>query len=155
TRFEAEWLTCVDPKPMLEFLGDHGSNRKLRLFAVACCRRIWPILRDERSRSAVELAEQSADQRISYRALDAASGEAEAAYEDAIPLTDTEDTPEAQIAMAAASAASYASNPDLRNDSNLHIVMDGATDAAPAGAQSERVAQAGLLRDILPVTFGA
>ncbi len=34
---EAEWLACTDPKPMLEFLRDKGSDRKLRLFAAWCC----------------------------------------------------------------------------------------------------------------------
>jgi hypothetical protein len=35
---EAEWLTCDDAKPMLEHLRGKVSNRKLRLFAVWCCR---------------------------------------------------------------------------------------------------------------------
>jgi hypothetical protein len=37
---EAEWLDCTDPTPMLDFVRGRTSDRKLRLFAVACCRLI-------------------------------------------------------------------------------------------------------------------
>lgn len=36
---EAEWLTCDNPPAMLKFLEGRASERKLRLFAVACCLR--------------------------------------------------------------------------------------------------------------------
>jgi len=57
---EAEWLKSDDPSRMLDFLGARISDRKLRLFAVACCRRI-EHLHDECAREAVEVAERYAD----------------------------------------------------------------------------------------------
>jgi hypothetical protein len=59
---EAGWLTSGEPDPMLQFLGDAASERALRLFGCACCRGIWHMLTDERSRTAVELAERFADE---------------------------------------------------------------------------------------------
>lgn len=58
---EAEWWVCENPKLMLEALQDQASERKLRLFACACCRHFWHLLIDQRSRTAVEVAERFSD----------------------------------------------------------------------------------------------
>jgi hypothetical protein len=58
---EQQWLAATDPGPMLASLRDAGHHRKLRLFAVACCRRLWNLLDNEAHRRAVELAERLAD----------------------------------------------------------------------------------------------
>jgi hypothetical protein len=60
---EADWLGCSDPEAMLRFLRTQmtfrtrAARRKLRLHACACCRRIWDLLGDERSRRAIEVSE--------------------------------------------------------------------------------------------------
>jgi hypothetical protein len=41
---EQEWLASTDPTPMLEFLRGKASDRKFRLFGVACSRRKWSSL---------------------------------------------------------------------------------------------------------------
>src|SRR5437588_8780012 len=38
---EAEWLECTDPRPMLQYLKGKAGERKFRLFACACVRRVW------------------------------------------------------------------------------------------------------------------
>jgi hypothetical protein len=58
---EQQWRTCTNPKPMLRFLRGNASNRKLRLLACACCRRVWDLLSEEESRQAVLVAERVAD----------------------------------------------------------------------------------------------
>src|SRR5579884_3426876 len=61
-----EWRACANPQAMVHFLGGKASDRKLRLFAVACCRNIWPVLPDKTSRQAVTILERIADG-LSYR----------------------------------------------------------------------------------------
>jgi hypothetical protein len=73
---EAEWLKCSDPNPMLYHLRHQRKSRKRRLFAVACCRRIWRHLRDIRVRHAVDVAEKFVDGMATADELTAAHREA-------------------------------------------------------------------------------
>ncbi len=66
---EAEWMAFTDPRPMLGALRGRAGDRKLRLFAAACCRRIWELLPDEECRSALETAERFADGLASLESL--------------------------------------------------------------------------------------
>jgi hypothetical protein len=58
---EEQWLACEDPIDMLLVPpGKTVGERKLRLFAAACCRRVWDVLSPD-NRAAVEVAERYAD----------------------------------------------------------------------------------------------
>jgi hypothetical protein len=76
---EEEWRSSSDPLRLLKRLNGQMGPRRLRLFAAACCRRLWPLLSDERSRRAVEVAERFADGRATRAELRTARDEAQAA----------------------------------------------------------------------------
>jgi hypothetical protein len=43
---EVDWLAGTDPMPMLGLIRGNADDRKLRLFAVACCRRVEHLFDD-------------------------------------------------------------------------------------------------------------
>jgi hypothetical protein len=80
---ETDWQGGGDVTAMLDELGDRLSVRKLRLFCVACVRRVWGQVTNPQSRRAVEVAERFAE----GRATEAERAQAEeqaryASYDD-------------------------------------------------------------------------
>lgn len=69
---EAEWRASQSPEAMLHHLTDRASARKLRLYAVSCCRRIWSLFSDDRLKHAVDVALRFADGRSTAVDLQAA-----------------------------------------------------------------------------------
>jgi hypothetical protein len=90
---EAEWLTCNGWPDWLEIWRyvPHQSERAIGLFGVACCRAVWHLLTDERSRRAVEVVERYAEGQASNDRLDEAHGWARDAS-DATHISDEMDT---------------------------------------------------------------
>jgi hypothetical protein len=58
---EAEWLAGTGLGPMVEFLRGRASDRRLRLFAVACCQQLMPWNQNRRVVEALIRAERYAD----------------------------------------------------------------------------------------------
>jgi hypothetical protein len=58
---EKTWWTGDDLAGMKRAACISHSERKLRLFGCACCRRMWPILNRKKLRHAIEVAERFAD----------------------------------------------------------------------------------------------
>src|SRR5438477_13201229 len=71
---EAKWLKSRDPRLLYAHARRvalpvyKGGRRRLRLYACACCRRVWHLLAEE-GRAAVEVAERFADDRASLAEL--------------------------------------------------------------------------------------
>ena len=126
---EEEWLTGADPHPMLVFLRGKASDRKLRLFAVACSRRIWGLI-DDLGRGAVEAAENFTDGHLGPDELRAARLAC-------------------QGAGGQASWYAAATNPEIAARNAARSAQAGVASHPLLGTEAaELLAQADLLRDI-------
>jgi hypothetical protein len=155
---EAEWLACTDPNPMQAFLGDKGNERKLRLFAVACCRRIWHLLTDQRSREAVEVAERYADGRVTDEELETASERAHVVWAADQKRASREGKWDRRSYLPYYSASAAAYNVALPlgcwGGAPAFVAPDEIARGVHSNAGVEGIAQCGLLRDILgPLPF--
>jgi hypothetical protein len=137
---------------MLEALKGTAGDRQLLLFACACCRRVWHLLVDERSRELVERVERYADGLCERRELDSFW----AAARDAVHDADRETPGGIQAAVA---ARNLAPETGWWTSNCWAVACSVARSSAEAAAKTvpwlaEREAQAALLRDIFgPLPF--
>jgi hypothetical protein len=126
---------------MLAYLRGRASDRKFRLFAVACCRRAWDLLREAGGRGAVEVAERYADGLASDAELGAAeefAGTGVKAAMDAYEIN-SDDTADLAVVRAhhAALYAAYNAPPartTLAATSGEYLLRGGAYAAAVLAA---------------------
>jgi hypothetical protein len=160
---EAEWLACTVPDLMLPFIEEKVSDRKLRLFACACCRRIWPWMTDAASRQAVEVAERFADGGAPPTELQNADVDAWGAGLDpdgaalGAPGAASAAAAKAAGSVPASAAWSAAHAPALAAwaATTSDVGYDGWVAARDAARQKEQMAQADLLREIIGNPFRA
>jgi hypothetical protein len=163
---EDKWLAAEDPAALLRLFPGTLSQRKCRLFACACCRRVWPLLQHADSRAAVEAAERFADGLASPAELQTAwKGALEVGRvfgaECGAPGASPAERRAAGVRLAAASAACSAAHPDLFTRPNSYSGARGASEWAAYAAglklsaghwEAERAGQrkqnASLLREV-------
>src|SRR5262245_50761361 len=138
-----QWPTTTEIRDMVHWAERHPLNlseRKLRLFAVACCRRVWQLLPDAPTRRLVEACERHADGLATAAEMSEARGAGPSAYF-------RRRTPRTLARQAARSAVgdgefSFASHKSILAICSAGYAAEAAGLALPGGEDAERQAQA-------------
>jgi hypothetical protein len=145
---EEHWRNCNDPVPLLGFLFSlraEGSfpvsDRKLRLFAVACCRRIGYTLMADRLWRVIHVVESAADGLAGAQELHQAAAAVSGGDHSAVQAVVRID-PYRAAERTAQAAAQWAG-----------IVASWTGSTYPAGESAERIAQSALLRELFDNPF--
>ena len=141
---EEGWLQCVEPTLiMAESLPTplyQRSHRKVRLFLAACCRRLWPLLADERSKEAIATVERFADGLADKKDLERARHAAHAAARTIAGMPFSSE--QAALRLAADTVAHLTRKSMSMGDTARAAVDAVAEAAAQAGAQRGIAAKA-------------
>jgi hypothetical protein len=157
---ESEWQACESPYDMLEHLEGKIDDQAFMQFSVACCRRIWPLITDPRSRAVVDAAEQYLAGTLSATAAGRICAEWDEAYRSDQSIDDlaggvTNQAIESvyglgeghalQVSAACFEAAGYAASEPIRS---AGASQSDVTNAWKAAERAEQLAQCDLLRQI-------
>lgn len=160
---QAEWLACEFPFDMLRHLDGKIDDEFMR-FSDACCRRIWDLITDKRSRAVIEATEAYLNRTVTDEEAGRICAEwaraCEAGEVQDLAGGATNDAIEsvyglgyghaAQVARAYSEAAGYAASDSLRAaDAPLADI----TAAWKAAERAERLAQCELLRDLFDFPY--
>lgn len=164
---ETDWSNCIDPAAMMVFVKGRPSDRKLRLFAVACCRRVWHLIPVAAAKTAVQVAERYADGT-------ATEEERQAAWSSAYVLAETQrlegvddsweasDEAAAFAVSAAIGAVALFPADEVAQRADVATSVDGGwlpagrrawADVGMTSCSDEQIAQTALLRDIIGNPF--
>jgi hypothetical protein len=157
---EAEWVKVIVPRSMLEWIHRRATDRKMRLFACACARRIWAAVEECRGSaifSEVTLAEAFADGKATLRKM-ATARENRCGVGEYSPFADALNAGSATIEMEALKAALGASTHSIMGFALLareEVPESGEEQrrAVIAAQQTESCTQAAVIRDIFGNPF--
>jgi hypothetical protein len=167
---QQEWLSYTNPWDMIDFIGN-TANRKLRLFACACCRQAWNGFVPPVVIRAVTAAEAFADGALSADTLArvrewVVEHVAEANREDARAgtgylsrifhacLSVCSGAPVAELAQDAAHSAAFAAaDVPFREPATGRTRTPPGPDQRPPELAAERALQADLFRDVFGNPF--
>jgi hypothetical protein len=170
-RTAAEWDADPDLFRLVKCYRGRESFHRLRLFAAACCRRIWDLIPAGPARDAVEAAERYASGVISLGELDLAGRRARAVVDGASEVPGTQSrvhgSLEETVALAAWSCTLSAERPALdapahvlgvaskrQFDATLRVAdWKEATRASKAAFDAEMVGLVALLRELVGNPF--
>jgi hypothetical protein len=156
---KSEWLSCDWPFDLLRHLDGKINDVAFMRFSVACCRRVWPLITDPRSRAVVEATEAYLAGQLTAEAAQPALAEWVRA-DEAGEVRDlagglTNEAIEsvcgvgfghaAQVAKACFESAGYAASQPLRA---TDAPQPEITAAWLAAERAERLAQCAILREM-------
>jgi hypothetical protein len=121
---EAEWLTCTDPKPMLDFLREKVSDRKLRLWGCACCDLIRDLFPDEVYAASLDVVSRYADGLATTSQLSAAHQWVVESYRDPQPIS-VEAIRDVVLEAVAAASSSYRGHLTYALWFNVALALEG------------------------------